>query len=67
MIETGLVFFNELIRYNLINTLYIFKSGKSLKKHGANKIKLNVLKNYSSKNQIIVNLNDDKLFKVKVN
>ena len=67
LIETGLVFFNELIRYNLINTLYIFKSGKSLKKHGANKIKLNVLKNYSSKNQIIVNLNDDKLFKVKVN
>ena len=46
LIETGLVFLNELIRYNLINNLYIFKSGKSLKKHGVNKIKLNVLKNY---------------------
>ena len=67
MIETGLVFFNELIRYNLINNLYIFKSGKSIKKRGVNKIKLNVLKNYSLKNQIIVNLNDDKLFKVKIN
>ena len=67
LIETGLVFLNELIRYNLINNLYIFKSGKSLKKHGVNKIKLNVLKNYSLKKQIKVNLNDDKLFKVKVN
>ena len=67
LIETGLVFLNELIRYNLINTLYIFKSGKFIKKHGVNKIKLNVLKNYSLKKQIMVNLNDDKLFKVKIN
>ena len=66
LIETGLTFLNELIRYNLINTLYVFKGGKSLKKNGFNKIRLNSLKNYSLKNEIRVNLKDDSLFKIKV-
>tara|TARA_Y100000816_G_scaffold286286_1_gene267181 strand:- start:164 stop:1228 length:1065 start_codon:yes stop_codon:yes gene_type:complete len=66
LIETGLVFLNKLIKFNLIDDLYVFEAGKSLRKYGFNKIKLNNLKNYASKNQLKVNLKEDKLFKIKV-
>ena len=66
LIETGLVFLNKLIKFNLIDDLYVFEAGKSLRKYGFNKIKLNNLRNYASKNQLKVNLKEDKLFKIKV-
>ena len=66
LIEAGLVFLSKLIKFDLIDDLYVFEAGKSLGKYGFNKIKLNNLENYPSKNQLRVNLMEDKLFKVKV-
>ena len=66
LIEAGLVFLNKLIKFDLIDDLYVFEAGKSLGKYGFNRIKLNNLENYPSKNQLRVNLKEDKLFKVMV-
>ena len=62
LVETGLTFLNTLIKYSLINDLYIFKSHKKLKKKGKNNATLRYFKNISSK-QIQINLNSDKLYK----
>ena len=61
-----MVFLSKLIKFDLIDDLYVFEAGKSLRKYGFNKIKLNNLRNYASKNQLKVNLKEDKLFKIKV-
>ena len=62
LFETGLTFLNTLIKYKLINDLYMFKSNKMLKKKGKNNCSLKFLKRISLK-QIPINLNNDKLFK----
>ena len=60
--ESGLSFFNTLIKNELINELYIFKSNTKLKKNGKNNATLNYLKNIKAM-QIPINLNNDKLYK----
>jgi diaminohydroxyphosphoribosylaminopyrimidine deaminase / 5-amino-6-(5-phosphoribosylamino)uracil reductase len=60
--ESGLSFFNTLIKNELINELYIFKSNTKLKKKGKNNATLNYLKNIQAM-QIPINLNNDKLYK----
>ena len=60
--ESGLSFFNTLIKNELINELYIFKSNTKLKKKGKNNATLNYLKNIKAM-QIPINLNNDKLYK----
>jgi diaminohydroxyphosphoribosylaminopyrimidine deaminase/5-amino-6-(5-phosphoribosylamino)uracil reductase len=62
LVESGLSFFNTLIKNRLINELYIFKSNKKLKKNGKNNTTLKYLKNIQAK-QISINLNNDKLYK----
>ena len=61
LIETGLIFLSTVIKNNLINNLYLFKSNKNLKKTGKNNISPNFLKKIKFK-PISINLNDDKLF-----
>ena len=39
---------------------------KKLKKNGINNAKFNYLKKISRKNELKINLNDDKLFKIKI-
>ena len=61
-IESGLIFLKTLIKNNLINDLYLFKSNYKLKKNGINNISSNFLKKIKFKS-ITVNLIDDKLYK----
>ena len=66
LIESGLIFLNKIINYKLIDNLYIFKSNQNLKKNGINNAKFNYFKKISNKNELITNLNDDKLFKIQI-
>ena len=67
LIESGLIFLNQLIKINLVNNLYIFKSNKNLRINGYNNIKKNFIKNFKIYRQIKVNLKNDKLFMVRTN
>ena len=67
-VESGLIFLNKLIKFRIINELFLFQSNKKLKKKGYNNINLKYLYKYKYKlsNAIKVNLGEDKLFKLKV-
>ena len=62
LVETGLIFLNNLIKYKLINDLYVFKSNNKLSKNGKNNGTTNYLKKIFPK-LLTINLNGDKLFK----
>ena len=66
LIETGLTFLKELLKYNIINNMYIFRSSIKLNKNGYNNIKSDYLKKFSLNNKINVNLNGDDLFKLRI-
>ena len=66
LIETGLTFLNNLIKNNIINDLYIFKTNINLNKNGKNNDTSLYLKKSSPK-QLTINLNGDKLFKKNFN
>ena len=63
-IESGMTFLNYLLKINIINDLYIFKSNKKLGREGQNNDTLKFLKKYISK-PISINLNGDKLYNYK--
>ena len=63
--ETGLTFLNSLIKFNLLNNLYIFQNNKKLKNNGHNNNAINRLKNIRLTKKISVNLNNDQLYKVE--
>ena len=65
--ETGLIFLNSLIKYKLINDLYIFQNNVLLKKNGLNNCSSKYLKNIKLKNKIKVNLVNDTLYKNNLN
>jgi len=62
LVEAGLTFLNSLLKYRLINDLYIFKTNYNLKKNGKNNATLKYLKSNLFK-LISIKLNDDKLYK----
>ena len=62
LIESGLTFLNTLLKNNLLNDLYIFKSNEKLGKNGKNNDTSKYLKKISPK-LITINLNGDNLFK----
>ena len=66
LIESGLIFLNTIINFKLLNNLYIFKSDKKLKKDGLNNIKMTGLLKLSNSEKIKINLNNEKLYKVKI-
>ena len=66
LVESGLIFLNELFKLKLVNELYLFMSNKKLKKNGLNNIYSNYLKKFKLNNKIRVNLNDDKLYKIQL-
>ena len=66
LIESGLVFLNQLFRYKLINNLYLFKSSKFLYSNGRNNQSINFIKKLKIKNKINVNLDNDELFEVRI-
>ena len=66
LVESGLVFLNQLFKYKLINNLYLFKSGKFLNSNGYNNQSINFIKKLKIKNKINVNLENDQLFEVRI-
>ena len=67
LVESGLTFLKSIINYKLLNNLFIFKSNKNLGSLGKNNIPNIFLKRLNYKKKINVNLNEDKLFKFKLN
>ena len=66
LIETGLTFLNQLIKYKLINNIYIFQSNKKLNMNGLNNSSIDYIKKLKLNNEIKVNLDGDRLFKIRI-
>ena len=66
LIESGLTFLNKLIKFKMINKLYIFKSSLKLKKNGINNTDISYIKKLKLRNKQNVNLEDDNLFKIGI-
>lgn len=66
LVEAGLTFLKKLLSLKLINDLFIFQSQKNLKQSGYNNISSKYLRKYKLRKPVNVNLNGDKLFKIKV-
>ena len=66
LVESGLMFLNELLKKELIFNLYIFQSSARLGKNGRNNTSNNIIKKLRLKKKIKVNLNGDNLYKVKI-
>ena len=66
LVETGLIFLNKVLKFKIINELFIFKTNSKLKRDGYNNTNSNFLKKFKLKKSENVNLVDNKLFKVKV-
>ena len=60
-------FLNQLLKKKLIQNLYFFKSQKKLGKKGKNNTTNKLIKSFKLKNEVKVNLDNDNLFKVKLN
>ena len=66
LIESGLIFLKTIIKFKLLNHLYIFKSDKKLKKDGLNNIKITGLFKLSNSEKIRINLHNEKLYKMRI-
>ena len=66
LVEAGLIFLNKLIRFKLLNSLYIFKSSIKLKSKGFNKTSNNLIKQMKLRKEEKVNLGDDKMYKIRI-
>ena len=66
LVESGLVFLNSLLKHKLIFNIFIFKSSLLLFKKGSNNTTNSYIKRLKLNNKIKVNLNEDKLYKVKI-
>ena len=65
LVESGLVFLNKLLEKKLIFNLYMFQSPKKLGNNGKNNASNKLLKKFTLKKKVNVNLNGDELFKIK--
>ena len=68
LVESGVTFLNQLIKNNLIENFYLFKSSVNLGVNGSNNINPLYIKKiaFSEKNKIKVNLQGDSLYKVEI-
>ena len=66
-VESGSSFLNHLLKFRLINNLFLFKSSKKLFSNGQNNSSILHIKKVkiSNKNKIKVNLGGDSLYRVK--
>ena len=67
LVESGLLFLNELLKKGLIFNLYMFKSSTKLGNKGKNNTSNSYLKRLKLNNRVKVNLNTDNLYKIKLN
>ena len=66
LVETGLIFLDQLFKYKLINDLYLFKSNKYLRNNGYNNCEKNFIKKLKLNEIVRVNLESDNLFKIRI-
>ena len=67
-VESGSSFLCQLLKYNLVKNLYLFKSSKNLYSKGKNNSSIFDIKKVkiSKKNKVKVNLGEDNLYKIKL-
>ena len=66
LVETGLKFLNELLKFKLINNLYLFQSLRNLGKKGKNNTSNKAIKKFILSHKVKINLNGDNLYKIKI-
>ncbi len=66
LIESGLIFLNQLFKFKFINNLYLFKSNRSLKTKGFNNSNNDFIKKIKIINRVNVNLQNENLFKIRM-
>ncbi len=66
LIESGLVFLSHLLKFKLINNLYVFRSNNILRNNGYNNIDIKFIKKLKLNKRLKVNLKNDKLFKINI-
>ena len=66
LVESGLIFLNEMLKKKLILNLYVFKSSLKLGFKGKNNTSCDILKKMKLKKRIKVNLNNDNIYKIKI-
>ena len=66
LIESGLIFLDNLLKNKLIFNLYVFKSPIKLGKDGLNNGSVNLIKKFKIFKKIKVNLDGDELYKIKI-
>ena len=66
LVESGLIFLKTLLKNKLIFNLYMFQSPAKLGRSGKNNTSNVFLKKLNLKRKINVNLNGDKLYKIKI-
>lgn len=66
LVESGLIFLNELMRKKLISNLFMFQSSVRLGKKGSNNTSNNILKKLKLNKRVKVNLNNDNLYKINI-
>ena len=66
LVESGLRFLNTLIKLRLINYIYIFKSNSNLRNTGFNNSSNYLIKRLNKTQEIKINLDGEKLYKVKL-
>jgi diaminohydroxyphosphoribosylaminopyrimidine deaminase / 5-amino-6-(5-phosphoribosylamino)uracil reductase len=67
-VESGSTYISQLLKYNLVQNLYLFKSSKNLDLNGKNNSSVFFIKKVkiSKRNKVNVNLNGDSLYKAKL-
>ena len=63
--ETGLTFLNSLLKYKLINNLFVFQNNQKLQIDGSNNSSVRLLKKIKLNKKVKVNLNNDSLYKIE--
>ena len=66
LVESGLKFLYEIFKFKLLNNLYLFQSNINFKKRGTNNASVDFIKRLNRNNNVKVNLNNDKLFKIRI-
>ncbi len=67
LVESGLIFLTKLIRFKMINDLFLFKSNNRLNSFGYNNKRPSIISNLKLKRKINVNLSGNELYKIRIN
>ncbi len=67
LVESGLIFLTKLIKFKIINDLFLFKSNNKLNSSGSNNISSGIISKLKLNRKINVNLNGNELYKIRIN